>query len=364
MPTLSLAGRTWPINFWSYASNVGRKKTIYMNAAIVKILIAVGLVLTICTLGLIVYKQEQIIKQQTVIQTQMVDQQKLVDGIVRSSSQWATKDDLSKFAADNEINAKAIQDNLDKLNAKLVAINVVHADSDGQNQTNVPSSSTGDHNPKPVPPVVCVNGICPSQDPFGYQAIQQNLALNEDFGTLKVPFGTVGFSAWQVNPWNVQVLPREYNIDTVVGKDVNERDYFYNKFTVKVGDKDYEIPIKTATTKQVYPAATFSWWNPRLLMGLDGMLNLSQMNGDIMPSISVGIMSWGQYKTTPDWSIVEVGLGYEAINKTAAVVITPVAYNIGKKLFSPIMSNTYIGPEVSIGFNGNVGVGAGLRVGF
>jgi hypothetical protein len=335
-----------------------------MSPTLTKIVIAIATIVTFGALAFIIYNQQQLKNQQTAIQTQIVQQQQLVDGIMRSQSQYATAADLAKFASDSNINLKAIQDNLKTLNSSLAAINVITADSNGQNQNNLPSTGTGPANPKPPTPVACVNGTCPNQDPFGYQKVQQNLALNEDFGTLKVPFGTVGFSAWQQNPWDVAIQPREYNVDTVVGVDENERQTFYNKFSVKVGDKNYDIPIKTATTKQQVPTATWSWWNPRLLMGLDGGVNISRVQGEFTPSVNLGIMSYGQYKTTPDFSILEVGFGFGTVNKTGQVVVTPVAYNIGKKLFSPVMNNTYIGPSLSIGTDGSIGAGVGLRVGF
>lgn len=339
-----------------------------MSPTLIKILVGIGAVLTIGILAMILYNQEKIKTQQLAIQSQIVAQQQLVDGIVRSQSQYATKDDINAFAKANDINLKAIQDNLDKLNASVASINVITAGSNGQNGTNLPSTNTGPTNPNPPTPATCKDGTpCPNQDPFGYMAKQQNLDLNEDFTTVKVPIGTVGFSAWQQNPWDIHITPREYQVDTVVGTDENQRQYFYNKFTVKTGDKTYDIPIKTATTKQEYPTAKWSWWNPRLLMGLDGGVNLTRKDGvagEFTPHIGVGIMSYGQYKTTPDFSILEVGVGYGAVNKTGELVITPVAYNIGKNWFSPLMNNTYIGPSVSVGTDGSFGVGAGLRVGF
>lgn len=340
-----------------------------MSPTLTKIVIAIAGIVTFGALALIIYNQEQHKTQLAQIQSQIVAQQQLVDGIVRSQSQYATSADLAKFASDNDINLKAIQDNLKGLNAQLAAINVVSTDSTPQSGNNLPSSGTGPSNPNPGTPtqVACTPGgtaTCPNTDPFGYQKAQQQFALNEDFGTLKVPFGTVGFSAWQQNPWSVTVPEREYNVDTVVGVDENERQTFYNKFTVKVDGKDYDIPIKNATTKQQVPTATWSWWNPRLLMGLDGGINISRVQGEFTPSVSLGIMSYGQYKTTPDFSILEVGFGYGTVNKTGEVVITPVAYNIGKKLFSPVMNNTYIGPSLMIGTDGSIGAGVGLRVGF
>jgi hypothetical protein len=183
-------------------------------------------------------------------------------------------------------------------------------------------------------------------------------------GTLKVPVGTVGFSAFQPAPWNINVLPRVYTIDTVVGVDQNQRETIYSKVNINVGGQTYTAPIQTSTTKQVLPSASFSFWNPRILMGLDGGINVTKFGGEFTPSVNLGIMSYGQYKTTPDFSILEVGVGYETVSHTAQVNITPVAYNFGKNFFSPLANNTYLGPVVSIGATGNIGVGLGLRVGF
>ncbi|CAM6003615.1 unnamed protein product [Sphagnum balticum] len=128
-------------------------------------------------LGFIVYTQQQLKSQQTAIQTSLVAQQQLVDGIVRSQSQYATAADLAKFASDNDINLKAIQDNLISLGSQLSSINVISANSTGQTGNNIPSTGTGPSNPNPPPPTVtCTNGVCPNQDPYGYQQKQQDLA--------------------------------------------------------------------------------------------------------------------------------------------------------------------------------------------
>jgi len=327
-----------------------------MSPTLIKFLVALGGVLLIGTLAFVIYNQMQLSRQQTAIQTQLVEQRQLVDGIVRSQNQYATKADVEKFAKDNGINLGAIKDDLEKLHAEVTAVNVAVTHSNGQHGNNLPNGPPGPVNPNPVDPK--------NPDPYGYMKAQQSFALDEDFGTVKIPFGKVGFSAWQEKPWSVDVNSREYKLSTVVGTDENQRQYFYNKFSIATNGKTYDVPITTATTKQEYPTAKWSWWNPRLLMGLDGGVNITQVKGEFTPHIGIGIMSYGQYKTTPDFSILEVGIGYGTINKTAQVVITPVAYNIGKNLFSPLMNNTYIAPSLSIGTDGSLGVGAGLRVGF
>lgn len=333
-----------------------------------KILIGVGASIILLLAGYMIYNQEKIKTQQSLIQSSIVAQQTLVDGIVRSQSQYATAADVAKFAADNSLNLQAIQDNLNKLNSQIASVTVSTTNSTGQNISNVPTTNTGPNNPTPPPAIVvsCSGGhaTCPSTDVFGYEQAQQNLALNEDFATVKVPIGAVGFSAWQKAPWDVQIAPREYDVDTVVGVDENERQTIYNKFVVKVDSKSYEIPIKTATTKQELPAAKFSFWNPRLLVGMNVGVNTAHVKGEFTPSINLGIMSYGQFKTTPTLSILEVGVGVGVVNKTPELVITPVAWNFGKQFFSPLMNNTYLAPSIGINTDGSFTIGAGLRVGF
>lgn len=319
-----------------------------------KILIWLGAVLVIGALGFIVFKQIQISNRQEAIESSIVEQKKLVDGIVRSQSQWATRDDVEKFIKDNKVNLEAIKDDLDKLHAEVSAVNLIVATSTGQRGTSLPTTPGNPNpNPKPVDPN--------NPDPFGYLKHEQLFSLNENFGTVKVPIGQVGFSAWQEKPWSVDIKQRDYKLATVVGTDENQRMYFYNKFTVSVDNKDYEIPVKTATTRQVYPEAKFSWFNPRLYLGADGAVELNPVKGEFIPNVNLQLMSYGQYKTQPDFSILQVGVGYGVDGKRPQAVVTPVSYNIGKHI--PLMNNLYLGPSLSVGTDGNVGVGGGIRVG-
>ena len=338
-------------------------------ASVEKILAYVGFGVILVALGYMIYNQEKIKATQATLQTAITQQQTLVNGIVRSSNQVVTKADLDAFATAQNLNLKAIQDNLGKLGAQIGSVTVTTIDSTGQNQNNLPSSGTGPVNPNPPKPVVvnCPDGgtvTCPTTDPYGYQQKEQTLTLNEDLGTLKVPIGTVGFSAFQSAPWNINLLSREYTVDTVVGIDQNEKETIYTKVNVNVNGQTYTAPIKTSTTKQELPQAAFSFWNPRLLMGLDGGINVTHFGGSFTPSVNLGIMSYGQFKSTPDFSILEVGAGYDTVSRNAQFSVTPVAYNFGKNFFTPLAQSTYLGPSLSISTDGSIGVGLGLRVGF
>lgn len=332
-----------------------------------KILIWVGILITAGAMAFIIYNQINNAKQQAAIQQQLIQQKTLVDGLVQSANQYTTKDDLNKFIQDNAGNLKAIQDNLASLGAQITAANVVTANSNGQVATNIPSTSTKPSGTTPAPTVVsCPGGgsvTCPSVDPFGYEANVQTLALNEDFATLKVPVGSVSFNASQQAPWSVNIAPREYKVTSVIGTDENQRVYVDNKFTIQEGTKTYIVPIKTDQTEQVFPAPKFYWWNPQVVVGVDGGLSLTrfpQVQGEVAPSINFGVMSYGKFKTQPDVSVLQLGAAYETITKRPGLVITPVAVNLGSIL--PLLHNTYIAPSIHISTDGTVYGDVGLRL--
>jgi len=330
-----------------------------------KILLIVMGVLLFGSMSFIIYMQVQNSNRQAAIETSMIAQRDLIDGIVRSQSQWTTKADMEKFITDNGVNLKAIQDDMDKLNAQVTAVNVIVSASNGQHGTNVPSTGPGNTNPNPTVPTCPDGTVCPNADPFGYMKTEQTLALNEDFGKVKVPFGKVGFSAWQKAPWSVDINPREYHVASVIGTDENQRLSVYNKFTMKVDGKDYEVPIKTAITQQVYPDAKFSFWNPKLFITTGGGINVTSLpvNGTFNAGGTFGFISYGKYKTTPAISLLQVGAGYSSNKNEFAVIVNPVNVNIGGIFPAGVVSNTYVGPSVQITPSGSVFVGANLSIG-
>ena len=329
---------------------------------LLKILVVLSIITIFGLLAFIAFNQIANNKKQLAIESQIVKQKELLDGIVRSQSEYSAKKDLEQFIKDNNINLKAIKEDLAKLKADVNAVNIILVASVGQKAYNMPSSSIGPSNPNPAIDSKCKDGTpCPNPDAYGYLKTQQNLDLNEDFGKIKVPVGTVAFSAWQPNPWSIDIKPRDYTILSVVGKDENQRNYFYNKVTVTVAGKSHELPIKSAITKEEYPEAKWSFWNPRLFIGVDGGAGINPIVGKFTPSVNLGIMSYGQYKNQPDFSVLGVGVGIDTVSRVPQVSLTPAAYNLGKHI--PLMTNMYIGPSVHVGTDANVSVMLGVRVG-
>lgn len=331
-----------------------------------KILLVLLALTIICSGGFVMYKLHQMSAQQDAINKSIVEFKQLQDGIARSSAQYATKDDLNNFAKQNNINLDAIRQDLSTLNATVTGINQVTVVSGGQTVTNAPSTST-DPNTSPTSPIPTVdcNGQqvpCSNADPFGYLRNRQNLNLNEQFGSTQVPIGEVGFSAWQQTPWNMTIYPRAYSVTNVLGTDTDGRHYVYNKFSITSNNKTYPITISDAKFVEEYPAASFSWWNPRIYAGVDGAVNITDVTGDVVPSVNVGVLSYGQSKVNPDWSFAQVGLGYGAVHRKFQFQLSPAQYNVGK-IITPL-KNTYIGPSVGLTTNGGAMLSLGIRVSF
>jgi hypothetical protein len=319
-----------------------------------KVFLILGFVVTLGLLFFIAFRQNEISNRQKAIETQVIAQKELADSIVRSQNEYATRKDVEQFIKDNNVNLQAIQKDLEKLSAEIVAANVVTAVSKGYVGVNLPSTGTGPVNPNPVP-------VDPNNpDPYGYFKRQQNFDLNENFN-VKVPIGSVGFSAWQPQPWSINIFPREYNVSTIIAVDENQRHIVYNKFTINVNGKNYDIQIAKAQTKEIYPEARFSWWNPRLFAGMDVGSSISNPALEATPSLNLGIMSYGQFKNQPYFSIFEVGLGYGMTSKRMQMLLTPFSYNIGRHL--PLIDNLYVGPSVHVGTGGDISVMAGIRLG-
>lgn len=332
-----------------------------------KFLIALLIVVSLGALGFIVYKTHEMSQMQSDIQKSVMVQKQLMDDITRSQSQYASKSDMEALAKSNGIALDDIKKDLNSIGGQITGVNVVSVASTENKQTNLPSSSTtANKNPVVNPTVQCDGKSipCPNSDKYGYLQNQQNLQLNESFNSNKtqVPIGQVSFDASSDKPWSYDLYARQYRLVNVLSTNQDGAQTVYNKFSIEVNGKTFPIDINNAQFEQEYPTASFSFWNPRLMLGISSSLGVSRLplQGMLTPTLSLGIMSYGKTKIQPDFSFLEVGIGYEAVGKNLAVEIAPVGYNIGKNL--TVIRNTYIAPVLDLTTNGNVGIGLGLRV--
>jgi len=326
-----------------------------------KILIIVGVVLTIGILGFIIYKQKEISDRQIAIQTQVAKQAQLADNITRSQNEYSTSKNLDQFIKDNNLNFDAIKNDLNKLHAEVNAANTVSIHSNGYTASNLNSTSTGIKNPEPTKLNCDGKEINCNPDPHGYYVIQQKLSLSEPFNNIQIPIGLVGFSAWQDKPWEVDIKPREYKVVNVIGTDENQRTYFYNKFMVKTDGKTYEVKIDNAQTEEVYPSAKLSFWNPRLYLGAAGGFNIGSTRGEANANLQFSFLSYGRYRGQSDWVFLSFGPSYQLDAKKLALIVTPFSYNINS--IFPLFKNVYLGPSFTLDLNSNFAAMLGVTVG-
>ncbi len=325
-----------------------------------KILIALSVTVLFGAILFVIVKQVEISKRQEAIENQVTSQKQLADDIVRAQKVWATKQDIENMARNNGLDLSVIKSDLSKLNASVEGINVATATSNGQHTTNVASTGTQKGGPGPTT-IQCEGTTVTCPDPFGYQSNQQTLQLNEKFAEVSVPIGQVGFSTWKDRPWDVTIHPRSYVMTTVIGKDDVGKEYVYNKLQIKSEDKTYDVKIGSSTFLQEYPDPKFSFWNPRLFLGVSGGLNVSDTRADFAPHLSIALMSYGQYKIQPSWTFLGLGAGWAFEAKKVNFLVTPFTYNVGQHI--PFTKNIYLGPSVGFDTAGNLSVYATLNVG-
>jgi len=304
------------------------------------------------------YKNNVVLRQEKeAVEKQVVAQKDLVDNITRSMSQYTTKKDLEEYIKQSNVNYKAIKEDLDKINGKIVAANNISVITPGIKQDNVASTNSVPNGNPQTPPQVDCNGskvTCPDVDKFDHLSNKRFLSLDEPFGNVLVPFGTITFDASKEKPWGKDIKSREYKVSTVVGMDENQRHYFYNKLSIRVDNKEYDLKINKAESKEEYPKPKFSAWNPRLFLGFSGGLNVSQNQGTFGPNISVGFMSYGKFKTQPDLIFLQLGVGYSAPDKKLGIFLNPFSYNLGNHI--PLIKNTYIGPSIQVDQSKNINI--------
>lgn len=317
---------------------------------IVSLIIIIGIAL------FIIKKQNDILKRQADIEKSVVEQKQIEDNIIRSQAKYAVKEDLESFAKKLDLNLDAIKNDMKTLNASIIGINNSTVSTKGLDIKNIPSTSTI---PKPEDPK---NPDAKIEDKYGYLRNAQVLKFEEPFSGINVPIGTVTFSAWEKNPWALNLLPRDYSMTTVIGTDEEGRHYTYNKMSITTDGKTYPINITKSNFIEQYPESKFFSWNPRLALGFDSGFNLGATKASMMPGLHVSFMSYGKTKNSSDWMFLQTGIGYDFIAERPAFILTPAAYNFGKQL-NPLLQNTYIAPSISLNTAGDFVLGVGLRVG-
>ena len=328
--------------------------------------IIISVIALFAAMAFIIKTQHDSLQKQKSIEESIVAMKQLSDGIARNQAQYATKQDVEKFASDSGINLDPIKEDIKKLDANITAISVAVSNSSGYKGTNLQSTSTTPRTDliKSEAKLICKDGTslnCPNPDTFGYLNAEQNLDLNEPFGKDEVPLGKVGFSAWKQNPWELTIYPRQYHIGTVLAVDENNRHFAYSQFWIESDGKRFNVQINNANFVEEYPSPKFRF-SPALFLGIDfGVIVNPPLRWEITPNLQLALFSYGKTKVLPSWTFVGLGVGYETQTKTLGFLFSPINYNLGDIL--PLINNLYVGPSIGLDVSGNFSILGGVRVG-
>jgi hypothetical protein len=313
-----------------------------------------GTILLISTMGYIIKVQYDTVERLKFIETSVVESKNIGNGIVREQASYVTKKDLDNMIQLQGMDLAAIKKDLAILGANVKGISTIKVVTQGYQADHLSSSDTTARESTDTIPIE-------NQNPNNYQSATQWFNLSEPIEKENIPFGKVGFSAWETKPWSVKVSPRTYSSTTVLGKNEEGRTYAYSKFEIEVEGKKYTIPITEAKLAEEYPSPSFHF-SPRLYLGVDfGAIANPPAHFEVMPDLGLSFFSYGQTKLNPDWTFLTVGLGYETQTNGISLFLNPINYNIAKHI--PLVDNLYLGPTVSLDPKGNIGLYIGIRVG-
>lgn len=262
-----------------------------------------------------------------------IKQKQLEDNITRSSTSFASKEDIKKILNESKIDLSKIENDLEGLNAKIDSVNKVQVVSVYQKQENIPTENSI---PKTDPIEV-------KKDDLKQET--QYVSIGEQFKNTRVPFGKVGFSYWRNNPWEYEVYKRNYKITNVIAKDSNNNTVVYNKFSINVDNKDYDLELDSADNIQIMPENKFHFY-PKIFLGFSSGYNINK-SFDSSVFLYGNFIQYGQFKNNPKLSLLNLGLGTNF--NTYKVSLVPVFFNLQN--ISKFLQNSYIGPGFAYGFN-------------
>jgi len=252
--------------------------------------------------------------------------QKQIDDITRSSTSNITRDELKDLLESNKVDLSKIEKDLKDIGGKIEAINNIQVVSVYQNRTNV---STENVVAKPEEKV--------EVKPEELKQETQYVSIGEQFANQNLPFGRVGFSFWRKDPWEYEVYKRNYRITNIISKDKDNNTVVYNKFSVNVKDKDYDIIIDKADAYQVLPENKFHLY-PKIFLSVGSGYSFDK---SLTTAVYLygNFIQYGKYRNNPTFSILNMGIGTNFEGYKISIV--PVFANL--QTISKFLQNSYIG---------------------
>lgn len=299
------------------------------------------------------------------LRDEVVSFKKLTDDLVRSSTKWATKDDLKAELQGlmSKDDYAALQADMKKLGSDLNAVGRT-VGTLGQKVANLERSDDQGAASKPV--ATCSQDGRPI-DVNGY-TLRPQIKLLTDMKL--APLARVQFDASKEAPWSYNVYGRQYQVVTVVGKKDDGQLTFHHNLTYSVPDvdknKSYPIDIVSSDFRQAPPQNKMYWFNPKLDLNVfaggrvvgfasgPGRDSILSFGADVGLSLS----SYGENQVDSWFRLFRFGIGYDAERRAGHLSFAPFAFNIGKPL--PLITNLYITPQIGIDTAGGTTVGIGI----
>jgi hypothetical protein len=328
-------------------------------------IMSIVITVLIFTMAIYLYFMFKSLKDENlVLRSEVTEFKKLTDTLVRSSTKWATKEDLENSMVNllNKEDLKALEKDLNTLNARLTAVGAAVGSIKGKLAELQSSDAVGPDNPNVV---TCADGKL--VDTHGYtKAIQ----IKELQDINNAPVANVKFDASNAKPWNYYVYGREYKLATIVGTQDNGQMTFYHKLQYSIpekGDAKYNIELLKSDYIQAPEKSKMFWFNPIIDMnafiggniykfgfGSDRANSLLSLGVDVGFSFS----SYGPNKVDSWFRLFRLGVGYDAERQGAHFSFAPFAFNIGKPL--PLLTNLYLAPQIGLDTAGGLTIGVGV----
>lgn len=300
------------------------------------------------------------------LRDEVVEFKKLTDSLVRSSTKWATKDDLDAQLKDlmTRQDLEALRDDLKKIGSELTAV----GRTVGYLNRKVASLEKSDREgPASQPVEKCAADGRPI-DVHGYTQRPQFKLLTD---VKLAPLAEVQFDAAKDKPWSYEVFKREYQIVTAVGKKDDGQLTFHHSLSYSVPDKDkdkkYAIDVLSSDFIQANPKSRMFWLNPIVDLNVFaggkvlGFANGPGRSEDLLAfgaDVGLTLSSYGETKVDSWFRLFRFGVGYDASRQAGRFSFAPFALNIGKPL--PLITNLYVTPQVAIDTGGGLTVSVGI----
>lgn len=325
----------------------------------------------VLAIGLIVvayFTWKSLREENQALRSEIVEAKKLTDTLIRSSTKWATKDDvtssLSVLVTKEDL--KAIQNDLDRLGSRLSAV----GQTIGTIKAKIAQLESSDREGPENPVATCSDGKI--IDIHGYTKKPQIKELED---SNKAPLASVQFDASKDKPWSYESYKRDFKIVTVVGKKDDGQLTFHQQLQYSVPDKNkdkvYNIELLSSEYMQVPLKNQMFWLNPVLDLNVfvGGNFHTFILGGGRPDSvfsfgadIGLSLSSYGETKADSWFRLFRLGIGYDAERQSMHVSFAPFAFNVGKPL--PLLTNLYLTPQVAIDSAGGVLLGIGIGPSF